>query len=146
MLLILPKESADFVLMKPAWKCWIEELNSDAQPSPIHLNTFLLPRAQLREYVQYGRSFTLCHFFRCCQNKFCWLIFEWFPAIAIANDSVDGEVLKKPRRWDVKLIRNFMFTFGLLSSVFDYLTFAVLLIIFESSEGIFQVAGLYYQF
>ncbi|MGB4587655.1 MAG: magnesium-translocating P-type ATPase [Clostridiaceae bacterium] len=61
-----------------------------------------------------------------------------FPAITIANDTVDAEILEKPRRWDVKLIRDFMFTFGFISSVFDYITFAVLLIGFKAQEELFQ--------
>jgi Mg2+-importing ATPase len=36
------------------------------------------------------------------------------------------ELLEKPRQWDIKFIRNFMLTFGVLSSVFDYLTFGAL--------------------
>lgn len=61
-----------------------------------------------------------------------------FPAITIANDTVDAEILAKPRRWDIKFLRDFMFTFGFISSVFDYITFAVLLIGFKVQEGIFQ--------
>jgi P-type Mg2+ transporter len=61
-----------------------------------------------------------------------------FPALTIASDSVDNEMVCKPRRWDIKFIRNFMFTFGLISSVFDYLTFAVLLIGFKAQEELFQ--------
>src|SRR5947209_5876985 len=44
-----------------------------------------------------------------------------------AADRVDPEALARPRRWDVRRIRNFMAVFGLLSSIFDYLTFLVLL-------------------
>jgi len=61
-----------------------------------------------------------------------------FPAITIANDAVDAEILEKPRRWDIGFIRRFMFTFGLISSVFDYLTFAVLLIGFKAQQELFQ--------
>ncbi|MEQ8198340.1 MAG: magnesium-translocating P-type ATPase [Clostridiaceae bacterium] len=61
-----------------------------------------------------------------------------FPAITIANDAVDAEILEKPRRWNIKLIRDFMITFGLISSVFDYLTFAVLFMGFKVQEGVFQ--------
>lgn len=61
-----------------------------------------------------------------------------FPAITIANDGVDKEAVAKPRRWDIRFIRNFMVTFGLISSLFDYLTFAVLLIGFKAQEGLFQ--------
>jgi len=60
------------------------------------------------------------------------------PAITIANDSVDVEMLKNPRRWNIGFIRNFMFTFGLISSAFDYLTFAVLLIGFQARQELFQ--------
>lgn len=61
-----------------------------------------------------------------------------FPAITIANDIVDVETLQRPRRWNIKLIRDFMFTFGFVSSVFDYITFAVLLIGFRVEEELFQ--------
>jgi Mg2+-importing ATPase len=48
------------------------------------------------------------------------------PEMTIAGDNVDRVVLQKPRRWDIRFIRRFMIVFGLLSSVFDYLTFGVL--------------------
>ena len=50
-----------------------------------------------------------------------------FPEMTIATDRVDREMVEQPRRWDIRFIRNFMMTFGLVSSVFDYLTFGVLL-------------------
>jgi Mg2+-importing ATPase len=52
-----------------------------------------------------------------------------FPEMAIASDRVDPELTEKPRRWDLGFIRAFMLVFGLLSSVFDYLTFAALLFV-----------------
>lgn len=61
-----------------------------------------------------------------------------FPAITIANDAVDKETVEKPLRWDIHFIRDFMIVFGLVSSVFDYLTFAVLFIGFDAKHGIFQ--------
>ncbi|MCR6545997.1 magnesium-translocating P-type ATPase [Dehalobacterium formicoaceticum] len=61
-----------------------------------------------------------------------------FPALTISNDTVDAELLKSPRSWDIKLIRNFMIIFGLISSAFDFLAFAVLLILFKASEEVFQ--------
>lgn len=45
------------------------------------------------------------------------------PVLRIASDSVDEEMVKKPRRWNLKFIRDFMITFGLVSSFFDYLSF-----------------------
>ena len=48
------------------------------------------------------------------------------PAMAIATDRLDEELVRRPRRWDLRYIRDFMLTFGLISSVFDFLTFGVL--------------------
>jgi Mg2+-importing ATPase len=56
------------------------------------------------------------------------------PAMAIAADRLDDELVARPRRWDMRAIRHFMLAFGLLSSVFDYLTFGVLLILQTSPE------------
>jgi Mg2+-importing ATPase len=47
--------------------------------------------------------------------------------MTIATDSVDREQVERPRRWDIRFVRNFMLAFGLVSSVFDYLTFGALL-------------------
>jgi len=49
------------------------------------------------------------------------------PETTIARDRVDPELLERPRRWDLPLIKRFMVVFGLLSSVFDFATFGVLL-------------------
>ncbi|HZK64582.1 MAG TPA: HAD-IC family P-type ATPase, partial [Puia sp.] len=61
-----------------------------------------------------------------------------FPEMAIATDRVDAASLSKPHRWDLRFIQRFMLIFGLLSSVFDYLTFAVLLLIMKADEKAFQ--------
>ena len=49
------------------------------------------------------------------------------PELTIATDRVEADWIDRPRRWDVKFIRRFMLVFGVLSSVFDYMTFGVLL-------------------
>jgi Mg2+-importing ATPase len=49
------------------------------------------------------------------------------PEMTIASDDVDPELVERPRRWDIHFIRRFMLVFGLVSSVFDYLTFGVLI-------------------
>jgi len=61
-----------------------------------------------------------------------------FPEMAIAADKVDKELVDTPRRWNMKFIRNFMMTFGLLSSLFDYLTFGALLLILHASPEEFR--------
>jgi P-type Mg2+ transporter len=60
------------------------------------------------------------------------------PSMTIATDSVDREQVERPRRWDIRFIRNFMLVFGLVSSVFDYLTFGALLYWLRSTEQEFQ--------
>ena len=49
------------------------------------------------------------------------------PEMTIAGDRVDEGLIDRPRRWNISFIRKFMLTFGLVSSIFDYLTFGVLL-------------------
>jgi Mg2+-importing ATPase len=49
------------------------------------------------------------------------------PAMAIATDRLDPELVARPRRWDNRRVAYFMVAFGLVSSVFDYLTFGGLL-------------------
>jgi len=60
------------------------------------------------------------------------------PALAIAADNVDPELVQVPRRWDVKFIRNFMLVFGLISSAFDYLTFGVLIFVVHAAPPLFR--------
>ncbi len=60
------------------------------------------------------------------------------PEMTIATDSVDPELIDRPRRWDIAFIRKFMLTFGLVSSVFDYLTFGALLWILDASPEQFR--------
>jgi Mg2+-importing ATPase len=63
-----------------------------------------------------------------------------FPEMTIATDSVDNEMIDYPRRWDMKAIRKFMVTFGLLSSIFDYMTFGLLLLVFHATQVQFRTA------
>lgn len=61
-----------------------------------------------------------------------------FPELTIATDRVDKELINKPRRMDIKFIRNFMIVFGLLSSIFDYLTFGALLLLLHAQPEQFR--------
>lgn len=64
------------------------------------------------------------------------------PETTIATDRVDPDWIEKPRRWDLRFIRNFMIVFGLISSIFDYLTFGVLLWLLKADEKQFQTGWL----
>jgi P-type Mg2+ transporter len=61
-----------------------------------------------------------------------------FPETTIGTDNVDNEMVVQPRRWNVAFIRNFMIVFGILSSVFDYIAFGVLLFVLQSSTDLFR--------
>lgn len=62
------------------------------------------------------------------------------PGMAIARDAVDPEQLEEPRAWHLRSIRNFMVAYGLLSSVFDIATFAVLRLGFHADAALFRSA------
>ena len=62
------------------------------------------------------------------------------PAIGIADDSVDRELVVRPTRWDMRFIARFMTEFGLLSSAFDLLTFFVLLSVYHTAVAEFRTA------
>jgi len=60
------------------------------------------------------------------------------PEMTIAGDRVDEELIDRPRRWNIAFIRKFMLTFGLVSSIFDYITFGVLLLVFHAGVEEFR--------
>ena len=61
-----------------------------------------------------------------------------FPEMTIATDRVDAIAIDHPHKWDIKFIQRFMIVFGLISSLFDYLTFVVLLYLLHANEKVFQ--------
>ncbi len=56
----------------------------------------------------------------------------------IPLDEVDSETTAKPEHWDMRFIRNFMLVLGPVSSIFDFLTFGLLLLLFHAGEALFQ--------
>jgi len=60
------------------------------------------------------------------------------PGTTIAADRVDPESVADPHGWDMRRLRTFMITFGLISSVFDFTTFAVLRLGFHAHADLFR--------
>ena len=58
--------------------------------------------------------------------------------VTIPTDHVDESYIIKPRRWDIKLIRNFMIFIGPVSSIFDFLTFFIMLQVFHATASLFH--------
>jgi P-type Mg2+ transporter len=61
-----------------------------------------------------------------------------FSQIAIPTDNVDDAYVRKPRHWDMRVLRQFMIRIGLVSSLFDFMTFGVLLLVLRASPPIFR--------
>jgi len=61
-----------------------------------------------------------------------------FPYLSIASDNVDAEQLNKPGKWNLKMVSRYMIIFGIHSSLFDVITFLVLLYGLKLKEASFQ--------
>lgn len=63
-----------------------------------------------------------------------------FPEMTISTDKMDRQLISKPYKWNLKFIRKFMIIFGIISSVFDFMTFGVLLLLFKAPIDQFRTA------
>ena len=60
------------------------------------------------------------------------------PMLAVSTDNVDKEGLKKPKRWNVQGIARFMVFFGIISSVFDFITIIFILFVLGADAALFR--------
>lgn len=58
--------------------------------------------------------------------------------VTIPTDNVDASFTKKPQHWDISLIRKFMIIIGPISSLFDFLTFFIMLRVFHAGATLFH--------
>jgi Mg2+-importing ATPase len=58
----------------------------------------------------------------------------------IPTDNVDESYISKPKKWDMEFIKKFIMIFGPISSVFDFITFFILLFVFAADAALFQTA------
>jgi Mg2+-importing ATPase len=65
------------------------------------------------------------------------------PSIAISTDNVEAEAVRRAQRWQIRDVQRFMLVFGLISSLFDLLTFAILF--FCADQAAFQRRGSLYR-
>jgi P-type Mg2+ transporter len=61
-----------------------------------------------------------------------------FAQVTIPTDNVDETLMQKPRTWNIAMIRDFMLYIGPISSIYDFLTFYVLLRVFHASQALFH--------
>ncbi len=62
------------------------------------------------------------------------------PSIAISTDNVDASRTAEAEGWRIAEVQRFMLVFGLISTAFDLVTFAILLYAFEAGQALFQTA------
>ena len=67
-------------------------------------------------------------------NNFLYDVSE----MTIPTDRVDEEQLRRPAHWDLRVIQRFMLVFGPISSLFDFLTFGIMLRVFHAGPSLFQ--------
>jgi Mg2+-importing ATPase len=58
--------------------------------------------------------------------------------VAIPTDYIDEDYLADPKPWDVDFIKKFMLIFGPVSSIFDFITYGILLFLFHASPSLFH--------
>jgi len=121
------KEAADFVLLKQDLAILRQGIDEGRVTFANRLSTSSRPSAPTSATCLAWLGLRCCcNFFLCSLRKSCSTISFPTSPYNIAGDNVDPEMVEKPRRWNTKFIRNYMVLFGLVSSVFDFLTFGAL--------------------
>lgn len=134
------KETADIILLEPN----LRQL----------LNAILEGRKSFGNVMKYLIVGTSSNFGNMLSMSLALLFIPFFPATAtqlllnnllydisqlsIPTDNVDAAFIQKPRYWNIDIVRRFMFYLGPVSTLFDFLTFFVMLKLFHASEALFQ--------
>lgn len=136
----IAKETADIILMKKGLKELMEGVIEGRK-------TF----GNTMKYLMMGLSSNFGNMFSMIGAALYLPFFPMLPGqillnnfiydisqLSIPMDNVDEEYLKKPKHWDINFIKKFMFVFGPISSLFDFITFYLLFAVFNLSGGAFQ--------
>ncbi len=65
------------------------------------------------------------------------LIYD-FAQTGLPLDNVDPEAIERPIHWEIRLIERFMIVIGPISTIFDVMTFGILLLVFRADEALFR--------
>ncbi|HUL94056.1 MAG TPA: magnesium-translocating P-type ATPase [Burkholderiales bacterium] len=134
------RESADIILLKPdldVLRHGVEDGRRTFANTLKYIN--ITTSASFGNMVSMGLATPLLPFLPMTAKQ---ILLENFlsdlPSVTISTDNVDPETVKSPERWQIKDVKRFMIVFGLISSVFDVLTFAILLLVFHAEAAVFQ--------
>jgi Mg2+-importing ATPase len=138
------REAADFVLLAPRLELLREAIVAGRRTFANTLKYVMTTTsANLGNMVSMAAASVVLPFFPLTAGQILLNNFlSDVPAVGLATDAVDEEWLAQPHRWDTRDIRRFMFRFGAVSSLFDFLTFGVLLGVFHAKESEFQTGWL----
>jgi Mg2+-importing ATPase len=134
------KESAAIVLMDKDLEVLLEGIRRGRQSFANTLKyVFVTTSANFGNMVSMAGAAVILPFLPLLPRQILLLNFlSDIPGTTIAADTVDAEQLDRPTHWNIHFIRDFMIVFGLISSAFDYLTFAVLRFGFHADAALFR--------
>jgi P-type Mg2+ transporter len=136
------KEAADFILLK-------KSLHSLSEGVKEGRKTF----GNVTKYILMGTSSNFGNMFSVAIASLFLPFLPMLPKqillnnflydtsqLTLASDRVDEEYLEHPRKWNINYIKHFMLIFGPISSLFDFLTYFIMLFVFRASIPLFQTA------
>lgn len=134
------KEAADFVLLKQDLRVLLKGITEGRRTFANTLKyIYITISANFGNMVSMGGASLFLPFLPLLAKQILLNNFlSDFPGTGLPGDNVDPEMLAQPRRWNIKSIRSFMVVFGLVSSLFDYATFGLLLFVARTAEAQFQ--------
>lgn len=134
------KEAADFVLMKQGLDVLEEGIIEGRKTFANTLKyVFMATSANFGNMFSVAGASLFLPFLPMLPKQILLINFLTdLPEMTIASDNVDNTFIETPHRWNVDFIRRFMIVFGPLSSVFDFLTFGVLLWGLHANEQVFH--------
>ncbi|MGE5194945.1 MAG: HAD-IC family P-type ATPase, partial [Deltaproteobacteria bacterium] len=134
------KEAADIVLLKHSLAVLIDGIREGRTTFANTLKyVFMATSANFGNMFSMAGASLFLPFLPLLPKQILFMnILTDIPEMTIAADRVDDEMIARPRRWDIRFIRSFMLLFGALSSVFDYMTFGVLIRVLHAGEQEFR--------
>lgn len=134
------KESADIVLVKKGLEDLVEGVKEGRHTfaNTIKYITMAVSSSFGNVFSMTGASFILPFLPMLPQQVLLTNLLYESAQFSLPFDSVDREVLSRPKPWNLKFIKKFMLVFGGLSSVFDFATFYVLYAVFDLAGSSFQ--------
>jgi Mg2+-importing ATPase len=135
------RQAADIVLLRKDLRVLADGVGEGRRAFANTLKyVFITSSANLGNMVSMAGASLFAPFLPMLPRQILFLnLLSDLPAMAIASDRIDPDQGKRPRRWNNRELQRFMIVFGLISSVFDLLTFGTLLAL-DTTAPVFRTA------